>query len=419
MSQHVTILILLAGVLIAGTVSAQDKPTWEVSKIADHIYKLSADGGGYTVKVIASVGSDGVLIVDSGKKEHSEDLKLALEQLGGPPKIIINTHSHIEHTAGNMAFGKDPVIIGHENVRKRLRSGSFLFDEFPEEALPEITFTESLTVDFNGEPIKLIAFPGAHDNSDILVWFTKSKVACVGALSNGLHFPSVDSRGDVLKYPEIAAKVMAALPEDVKIIPGHGEDCTMTEFRAFHDMLIKTTEIVRSGVAGGKDKAALQADDALKDWVAFECSYVDRNAWIEYLAEGLTRGDSKPPSPEHFIEAMYYALRDKGVEGAIARYREIKAGGLGDYRPDENGLIYIPYKLYENGKEAEALPFFQLCAAEYPAGQYATFCYNMMGDIHAKMGNKDLARESYTKCLEVDPSNATAAAKLKELDKQD
>jgi tetratricopeptide (TPR) repeat protein len=172
-------------------------------------------------------------------------------------------------------------------------------------------------------------------------------------------------------------------------------------------------------VAQGKDKAALQAEDVLKDWAAFECGYVDRNAWIEYLAEGLTRGDSAPPSPEAFMEAMYYALKTKGVEGAIARYREIKARGLGGYRPDENGAIYIPYKLYENGKYAEALPFFELCASEYPQGQYTTYCYNRIGDIHAKMGNKDLARQSYKKCLEIDPSDARAARMLEDLDEGD
>ena len=415
MNQLAAILILIGGVLVAQNAHSQEPPVWQITPLTDHIYQLAADGGGYTVKVIASVGPDGVLIVDSGKRKEAEALQRALQELGGLPRIIINTHSHIEHTAGNVVFGKAPVIIAHEKVRSRLLQGSFLFDEFTEDSVPEITFTDSLTLHFNGEPIRLIAFPGAHDESDIIVWFTGSKVVCVGALCNGRHFPSVDSRGDVLKYPEVTQRVIDLLPEDVQIIPGHGENGTMADFRAFHDMLAKTTEIVRQGVAQGKSKSQLQQEDVLRDWASFEGSYTDRQEWLGMLADRLERADSPPDDPSPFFETMYHALKEKGVEGAIARYRELKAAGPAGYSLGEETLIYIPYKLYENGRYPEALRFFELCASEHPQGQYASFCHRKMGDIHRLQGHPDLAIASYRKCLEVDPKDARAAQALEEL----
>jgi cyclase len=400
----------------AAAASAEDKPVWDVKPIADHIYELTTDGGGFPIKVIASVGSDGLLIVDSGSKEASEALKAALASLGGPPRVIINTHAHIEHTAGNIALGHGALIIAHESVRDRLRRGSYLFDEFPDDALPKLTFTDSLTIYFNGEPIKLKAFPGAHDSGDIVIWFTASKVACVGALSNGLHFPSVDSEGgDVLKYPETSQRVIDFLPEDVKVIPGHGEDCTLQDCRKFHQMLVETTEVVRAGLAAGKDKATLQREDVLKPWSAFECAYVDKNAWIEYLADGLQRSGPKGPSGTPFFERMYYALRDKGVDGAVAEYFAMKSGGLNQTPIKETWLVYVPYKLDLNGRYPEALRLYDLCTTEYPAGKYTTFCLNRIGDINREMGNRDLAVAGYKRCLAVDPKDAHAKKALEEL----
>jgi len=417
---------------------------FEVTKLADGIFKLSTDGGGYTVKVIASVGPDGILLVDTGQLATGEALKAALQTLlteqasqgrgasagtpapfgtaglgGASPKVIINTHSHIEHTAGNMAFGAGPLIIGHENLRARLRSGAYLFDEFPEEALPRLTFSESMSLRFNGEEIRLIAFTGAHDNSDIIVWFTKSKVVCVGALCNGRHFPSVDEEtGDVLKYPETAARVIAALPEDVRIIPGHGEDCTMEDFRAFQSMLVNTTEVVRRRLAEGKDADTLKAQDVLKDWTAFECSYVDRNEWIDYLVKGLQGKTESEKARRKLFEPLYYAWKEKGADAAVGLYREMKATQSDSYPFDEMTPLYIAYKLFNSGKPDASLKFFELTLSEYPEGQYAYLCHYYLGRIHDQAGDKDLAVQSYRKSLELNPDNPKVAQRLKELEQE-
>jgi cyclase len=418
MTTAVGAVIASSLVLVALCAFAQEEPVWKVAPLTDHIYELTTDGGGYVVKVIASVGEDGVLIVDSGQQPTAEALKQALAGLkDSPPAVIINTHSHIEHTGGNILLGKGALIIGHENLGPRLRSGSFLFDEFPAEALPRITFSDSLKIRFNGEEIKLTAFPGAHDNSDIVVWFTSSKIACVGALCNGRHFPSVDSQtGDVMRYAETAQRVIDLLPDDVTVIPGHGEDCTLADFRAFHDMLVETAEIVRTGLAAGKDAAALKSEDALRDWTGFECSYVDKAAWIDYLAEGLRPASSPGAKQKTLFEPIYYAIKDGGADAAIRRYRELKAGSQAEYKFNEEALVGIAYKLYSNGRYPEAVKFFELATAEYPAGDYLTTCLNYIGNSYRELGEKALAQASYHRVLDVDPENEYAKRMLAEMD---
>ena len=107
----------------------------------------------------------------------------------------------------------------------------------------------------------------------------------------GSHFPSIDGdTSDIRKYPEMTAKLLAWLPEDVRLVPGHAEDCDMAQARRFLDMLRKTGEIVRAEVAKGKDLARLQADDVLKDYASWESSYVKRHE----LAAVLVRGVHEP-----------------------------------------------------------------------------------------------------------------------------
>lgn len=417
MKTHGILLFVLVGIAASSNISSQDKPVFDVTQLAENIYELSTDGGGYTVKVIASVGEDGILLVDTGQKETGSDLLATLQTLGsGPPKIVINTHSHIEHTGGNIALGKGPVVIGHRNLRARLRSGSFLFDEFPDESIPQVTFTDSLRLHFNGEDIELLAFPGAHDDSDIIAWFTKSKVVCVGALSNGLHFPSIDREtGDVLKYADTVKRIIDILPEDVKIVPGHGEDCTMADYRMFHAMLTETADIVREGLDEGKDLATLQSEDILNDWTSFECSYVDKNRWIKYFVDAFQRKDSAAEFKQPIYEPIYYALKDGGVDAAVKLYYVMKADHYDEYRFDQAGLWVVAYKLFDNGKINEAIRFLELSVGEYPQGKYSWLCYHYLGEAYLKMGDKALAAENYRKSLELNPDNSDAAERLKEL----
>ena len=384
-----------------------------VTQLADHIYELSYDGGGYTVKVVASVGDDGILLVDAGQKAASEQLKASLAALKDEtPKIIISTHEHVEHVGGNAMYGGAPIIIGHTILRSRLRSGSYLFQEFPDEALPDVTFDDSLSIHFNGEEIKIIAFPGSHSDNDVIVWFTDSRVACVGAICNGFDFPSVDRSGDVLRYADVVGRVISWLPDDAKIVPGHGKDCTMDDLRGFHDMLVKTTEIVRQGVSQGKDAATLQQEKVLKDWESYGGSYTSVDRWIKYLVDGLT-STGKQAS---IYEPMYYAIRDRGPLAAIEHYFELKTSQPEKYRFRETDLAILGYLLYTNNRAEESIPFFERSNDEYPDGMYAELCYSYLGHAYNSTGNTEKALENFKRALELNPDNTEAAEKIAELE---
>jgi len=399
--------------------NAQDRPSFEDRTLAPGIHELALrDQSGLLIKVVASVGDDGLLIVDSGDAQNGPALVEALTKLGkGLPRIVINTHSHIEHLAGQAAFGRGPVIIGHKNLRDRYVNGLYVFNGLPPEALPQVTFSDVMSLFFNGEEIKLIAFPGAHDDSDIIVWFTKSKVVCTEAVCGCGHFPSVDGEtGDILRYPDIVGKLIRTLPEDVRLVPGHSEDCDMAGARAFQAMLTGTLDIVRTELAKGKSLGQMLAEDVLAPYKSFE-SYMERNDWLRLLVAALNTPRTERGERAWPYGLLFQAYAEKGAEGLLQAFEEMKSAKPGAYFLSENTLLFAGRRLSFIRRDYQgAIRVFERWLKEYPKGNFLALGYASLGAAHESLGNKAKALESYKSALQASPDDPSLQAKVKELE---
>src|ERR1700740_365137 len=113
--------------LLAGAAFAQQqdlsKVEIKVTKVSGNIYMLEGAGG----NIAASVGEDGIVIVDDQYAPLADKIQAALKNLGitdKPVRFVINTHYHGDHTGGNVPFRTaGSTVIAHDNVRKRLESG--------------------------------------------------------------------------------------------------------------------------------------------------------------------------------------------------------------------------------------------------------------------------------------------------------
>jgi glyoxylase-like metal-dependent hydrolase (beta-lactamase superfamily II) len=401
--------------LAAIAVGAGEDPAIEVTRLTETLYLLSTDQGSYTTNTIASVGADGVLLVDTQAATDADALKKVVDGFGkGAPRIIINTHRHVEHVGGNAIFGDGPLIVAHDLVRAKLRGGSYLFEEFPDTALPDITLTDSMSVYFNGERIELIAMPGSHDDNEIIVHFTGSKVVHLSSLVNGFNFPSVDSDGDVLKFAELVARAIEILPQDVVIVSGHNQTGTWQDLKAYHDMLVSTTEIVRSGLAAGKDAATLQQERTLDGWERYAGSYVSVDGWIDTLAAGLERGDE--PQKKTVFEPLYYAWKDGGAEAAIALYAELQRDHADEYLFRDVDFIIIGNKLVEQEKFEAAIRFLESSLQQYPESPYAYYANYNLARAHRGLGDRETAIQHCNRALELSPDNETLVELRQELE---
>lgn len=262
------------------------------SKVSGNVYMLQADPGSGNIG--ASVGPDGILIVDDQFAPLAEKIRTALKEAGGGPlKFILNTHWHFDHVGGNKVFGPEAPIIAHTNVRKRLtteqKAMGRTFPPEPKEAWPVITFDHALSIHFNGEEIKVFhMFPG-HTDGDSVVYFTGSKVIHMGDqyIANGFPFIDYESGGDVEGFAKNIAAVLAQLPPDAKVIPGHGPLSTRDDLKAYHRMLVETMTSVRQGVEAGKSLDTIKTEGLPDEWKPFSRGFITTDKWIEAIHAGL------------------------------------------------------------------------------------------------------------------------------------
>ena len=239
MNRHVALVLSIIVCLPACFAAAQDLSKVEIksSPVAGSVYMLQGSGGNIGV----SVGADGILIVDDEFAPLADKIRAALKKLGeGKLRYVLNTHWHGDHTGANAQFGVEASIIAHDNVRKRLsgevRPAGGTGNPAPKEALPVITFDQSLSVHFNGEEIRAIHYPRGHTDGDSIIFFTGSNVVHMGDdFFNGM-FPYIDlaSGGDVEGYERNVAAAITKIPAGAKIIPGHGALATIDDLKTFH-----------------------------------------------------------------------------------------------------------------------------------------------------------------------------------------
>ncbi len=243
--------------------------------------------------IAASIGEDGVLLVDDGFPETVDAVRSALASLGGgEPLFIINTHWH--HSGANDAFSATATIIAHEKTRERLRDGAIMYmrDMPPREpeAMPDITFTETMSMYFNGERIDLVYLPDSHTDTDIAVIFTESNVAVLGDLYVPF-IPITDyaSGGDLYASVEAVKFLLERLNENTKIVPGHGRPSTYQDLKEFLVVLTGMIEYVESAVAEGKTQKEVIAAGIPEKWSDWTDDLLPADFVLQNLYEGVTR----------------------------------------------------------------------------------------------------------------------------------
>jgi cyclase len=294
--------LLLAGLLLLPALAAaqqqQDfsKVEIKVVKLSGNVYMLQGAGG----NIVASLGDDGILLVDTEYATLADRIRGALKNLDitdKPIRFVIDTHYHSDHSDGNPAFAAGgATIIANENLRKRLEEGSSIGNgpggainikqaAQPPAALPVITYDDRITLHLNGEEIRVMHLPSAHTDGDSVVYFSKNKVVHMGDEFVRYGFPFVDLNGGGSVPGMIAAceKVAATLPADTKVIPGHGDVATMDDLREYAKMMRDTMAVVEKAKAKHRTLAQMKANKILAPWQKYSGSFVSTDAWIETI----------------------------------------------------------------------------------------------------------------------------------------
>ncbi|HEX6824295.1 MAG TPA: MBL fold metallo-hydrolase [Candidatus Sulfotelmatobacter sp.] len=291
--------VCVVGLLFSLALSGQEdfsKVQIKVAKVGGSVYMLEGAGG----NIGASVGEDGIVVVDDQYAPLADKIQAALKGITDKPvRFVINTHYHEDHTGGNGYFQKQAPIIAHDNVRKRLESGgaagnggSVHFDAKPQpiEALPIITFDHDVTVHLNGEDIRALYFPAGHTDGDSVIFFPKSNVVHMGDdfVTYGFPFIDVDGGGSINGMIDAVEKVISQVPADVKIIPGHGPVSTVDDVRKYLEMLKGTRDAVAKALQQGQTLDQMKQAKLLDRWKKYSGDFISQDAFLETLYNSLS-----------------------------------------------------------------------------------------------------------------------------------
>jgi cyclase len=296
-------LLCAAALMTTSLLLAQDqdfsKVQMKVHKVSGNVYMLEGDGGNIGV----SVGDDGIVIVDDQFAPLAEKIRAALKSITDKPvRFVINTHYHGDHTGGNLEFQKTSPVIAQDNVRKRLEgsgvagNGGSLKHEYKAAdpgALPIITFDHQVTVHLNGEDIRALHVPAGHTDGDSVIFFPKSNVVHMGDdfVTYGFPFVDINSGGSVRGMIDAIDKVLAQVPADVKIIPGHGPISNVADARKFQQMMKDTLAAVQAAMKQGKTLEQMKQEKILASWSGewdAPDKFVKTDAWIETIYNDLS-----------------------------------------------------------------------------------------------------------------------------------
>jgi cyclase len=282
----------------------QPQDIFRVMPLSGNVYALYGRGG----NIGFFVGPDAVLVVDSQFKDIAPGIVGEIRKVSDKPiKFLLNTHHHGDHVGGNEIFKQFAMIVAHDNVRKRmLASPADIQREYPamledakkagneqmvkmlsdqiewakkvrieEIAAPIMTFDSELRIFLGDETIQVWHLPPAHTDGDSVVYFEKAKVLHMGDDLFNLVIPFIDvkSGGSVKGYLAALDKVIARVPADAAVIPGHGEVTNVAGIKAFRQYIADLLDAAQKAKAAGKSKEAFLKDvdlPAYKDYSGYK-----------------------------------------------------------------------------------------------------------------------------------------------------
>jgi cyclase len=295
---------ILLGLGCAASAQEQDFSKVEIksTQLAEGLYMLQGAGGNMT----ASMGTDGLLLVDDEFAPLADKIRASLKGLGGdrPLRYVIDTHYHYDHTGGNKPLAEGgATVIAQDRLRERLMTGGTagnggsISREIPAVepgALPQVTFDHALTVHMNGEDIRAVHYANAHTDGDSIVYFPKRHVVAMGDIYVRYGFPFIDinSGGTVQGMIAACVDVLRIVPADAKIVPGHGELASVDDLRTYLKMLQETSAAVGAALKAGKTLAQMKQEHILGGWserYSPPKAFVDTDAFTETLYNSLNR----------------------------------------------------------------------------------------------------------------------------------
>jgi glyoxylase-like metal-dependent hydrolase (beta-lactamase superfamily II) len=222
--------IVLAAIVGAGGLSMaagfQDRDAPKVIRlqtlnVRDILYVLTGGGG----NTLALMRDDGVVLIDTKLPGWGKSILDSIQAVTDKPvTMIINTHTHADHTGGNVEFPTVTQIVAHANTKANMEKMD-AFKGANAKFLPNKTVTDRLTLLDGPDRIDLYYFGRGHTDGDLIVVFPEKRLAHFGDLFPSKAAPFIDmaNGGSGIEFPKTLAKAVAEIKGVNRVVTGHDE----------------------------------------------------------------------------------------------------------------------------------------------------------------------------------------------------
>jgi cyclase len=265
-------------------------------------------GAGGDSNAGAVLTKDGLLAIDAQQTPQlGREFRRRIEsETGRRTTQLLNTHLHLDHTAGNVVF-RDLPILAHRRTAELLQAelgpadqnlwvvsdsaaklrlffgsnfGKLVAPSDPlsawfvkrvsgpshdriELAAPTQTFEKSISFQTADGPLLAEYWGPAHCDGDLIVYHPQQKIAFTGDLLFVGRFPWL---GDCDLDGWIGILERLAAMDLQTVVPGHGPVSTLNEVAQFRDLLAALRSAVAQAIATGSSEDAAATEIALPDY---------------------------------------------------------------------------------------------------------------------------------------------------------
>jgi glyoxylase-like metal-dependent hydrolase (beta-lactamase superfamily II) len=284
-----------------------------IQRLADGIYAAIAKDGGWAICNAGLIDLGGQIVIFDTFMTPSAaaDLKkFSIEQLGGPPEMVINSHYHNDHIWGNQVFAGEAQIISSAQTRELIKTAGAeeykwystnsaqrlvaLREEFKSAApekqkdlllwigyyqglvesmpqlsvhLPETTFKNQIELFGTHYSAKLTTYEAAHTDSDSVLYIPEAGILFMSDLLFVKAHPYLpDGNPQKLLW---VVKQISQLDAEF-LVPGHGPVGTRADLLLMIEYIQSCMEtsqaLVESGDATEEIIQDLAVPEAFADW---------------------------------------------------------------------------------------------------------------------------------------------------------
>jgi glyoxylase-like metal-dependent hydrolase (beta-lactamase superfamily II) len=265
MKRILTLGILVSlGVLSIAAAGLQNQapPALEIQKVKDNLYMVVTPdyGAGNTA---AFITESGVVLVDTKLPGNGQSILDKIKTVTQKPvTMIINTHTHQDHTGSNEFFTGKVEFVAHENTKANMQRMAE-FSGAKAKFIPSKTFKDKLTIGSGKDRIDLYYFGRAHTSGDAWVVFPALRTLHSGDAFAGKNTPLVDTNngGSFVEYAKTVANASTTLKDIDTIITGHSALMKPADLKEYADFNQEFLAWVQNEIKAGKT-----ADAAAKEY---------------------------------------------------------------------------------------------------------------------------------------------------------